>query len=190
MCFIGLIGKEQLPCCISTIFLSSTALAGSLCSHRCPRCAILSAEDEERASVHVFVCACVAIIERCELELNEHRRIDAKQLSKIHRECEGNVPMVVSAKSGSVCACVCMCVFASRHASWYLTVKLLLSLVKRRDDPGYSFESDNTEGSCNVFYLLSIPPYTTPSIPSFFNSPPSHLPPSPARVALCRSPSV
>lgn len=28
MCFIGLIGKEQLPCCISTIFLSSTALAG------------------------------------------------------------------------------------------------------------------------------------------------------------------
>lgn len=24
MCFIGLIGREQLPCCISTIFLSST----------------------------------------------------------------------------------------------------------------------------------------------------------------------
>lgn len=34
MCFIGLIGKEQLPCCISTIFLSSTALAGeaALCA--------------------------------------------------------------------------------------------------------------------------------------------------------------
>lgn len=27
MCFIGLIGKEQLPCCISTIFLSSAASA-------------------------------------------------------------------------------------------------------------------------------------------------------------------
>lgn len=27
MCFIGLIGKEQLPCCISTTFLSSTASA-------------------------------------------------------------------------------------------------------------------------------------------------------------------
>ena len=27
MCFTGLIGKEQLPCCISTIFLSSTASA-------------------------------------------------------------------------------------------------------------------------------------------------------------------
>ncbi len=36
MCFIGLIGKEQLPCCISTIFLSSTALAGesALCAVR------------------------------------------------------------------------------------------------------------------------------------------------------------
>lgn len=28
MCFTSLIGKEQLPCCISTIFLSSTALVG------------------------------------------------------------------------------------------------------------------------------------------------------------------
>lgn len=67
MCFIGLIGKEQLPCCISTIFLSSTALAGSLCSQRCPRCATLSAEDEKRASEHV----CVVIMERCELELHK-----------------------------------------------------------------------------------------------------------------------
>lgn len=84
MCFIGLIGKEQLPCCISTIFLSSTALAGSLCSQRCPPCAILSAEDEERASVHacvrvpVFVCARAAIMERC-----EHRHIVARQLNQI-----------------------------------------------------------------------------------------------------------
>lgn len=44
-------------------------------------------------------------------------------------------------KARSVCAFVC--VFASRRASWYLTVKLFLSLVKRRDDPGYSFESNN-----------------------------------------------
>lgn len=38
MCFIGLIGKEQPPCCISTIFLSSTGpgwLAGWLARRHC-----------------------------------------------------------------------------------------------------------------------------------------------------------
>lgn len=63
MCFIGLIGKEQLPCCISTIFLSSTALAGEA-ALRAVRGALavpfFLLRTRKGASVCVFMAACAS----------------------------------------------------------------------------------------------------------------------------------
>lgn len=55
MCFISLIGKEQLPCCISTIFLSSTALAGeiALCVVKMWCLYAVSSSEEAKSSVRL-----------------------------------------------------------------------------------------------------------------------------------------
>lgn len=64
MCFIGLIGKEQLPCCISTIFLSSTALAGeaALCAVKgalaVPLFLLRTTKGLPRVRVPLCVCEC------------------------------------------------------------------------------------------------------------------------------------
>lgn len=57
MCFIGLIGKEQLPCCISTIFLSSTASAyeTALCAIR-GTLAVPFFVQRKRKGLSVHVC--------------------------------------------------------------------------------------------------------------------------------------
>lgn len=64
MCFIGLIGKEQLPCCISTIFLSSTALAGeaALCAVRGALAVpfFLLRTRKGPLSMCLWLCVCVA----------------------------------------------------------------------------------------------------------------------------------
>lgn len=57
MCFIGLIGKEQLPCCISTIFLPSTASAyeTALCAIR-GTLAVPFFVQRKRKGLSVHVC--------------------------------------------------------------------------------------------------------------------------------------
>lgn len=61
MCFIGLIGKEQLPCCISTIFLSSTALAGeaALCAVRGALAVPFFLLRTRKGLLCMWVCVCV-----------------------------------------------------------------------------------------------------------------------------------
>lgn len=116
--------------------------------------------------------------------------------SSLSCECELNVFMFLllffflKSKSVSVRTFMHGCVFASRHVSWYLTVKLLLSLVERRDDPGYSFEPDNRERSCNVFYLLLHPffyHFTHPQFPLIL-LPSTHTLSPPSLSVVCCAP--
>lgn len=81
MCFIGLIGKEQLPCCISTIFLSSTALAGEP-ALRAVRGALAVPLLLLRRTRRRLLCR-ERERERCESEPSVHTHTDTKQLNTI-----------------------------------------------------------------------------------------------------------
>ena len=67
MCFIGLIGKEQLPCCISTIFLSSTALAGeaALCTVKGALAVPFFLLRMGKGLLCIRVCLCICVYICC-----------------------------------------------------------------------------------------------------------------------------